>query len=192
MSMNRQNNKSPPCSISNPTTQSNERNHEESQTNQIDNQRPRYAICLQGTMLKPEHTPTFKHYLAYYKSNIQGHGGVCILVKNNFIHSQVHFQADLEAVAVCITINNKTYTVASIYVPPSGTLNELAFDRMIKSFSSRYLVLGDFNGHSHLWGANQENECGKVVEKLIDSHDLILLNDCSYSVCVHTRFDSYH
>ena len=133
-------------------------------------------------MLKPAHTPTFKHYSAYYKSNIQGHGGVCILVKNNFIHSQVHFQADLEAVAVCITINDKTYTVASIYVPPSGTLNELAFDRMIKSFSSRYLVLGYFNGHSHLWEANRENERGKVVEHLIDSHNLILLNDCSYSV----------
>ena len=101
------------------------------------------AICLQETMLKPEHTPTFKHYSAYYKSNIQGHGGVCILV---------------EVVAVCITINHKTYTVASVYVPTSGTLNELAFDRMIKSFSSRYLVLGDFNGHSYLWGANQENE----------------------------------
>ena len=77
-------------------------------------------------------------------------GGVCILVKNNFIHSQVQFQADLQAVAVFITINNKTYTVASVYVPPSETLNELVFDRMIKSFSSRYLVLGDFNGHSHL------------------------------------------
>ena len=60
-------------------------------------------------------------------------------------------------------------------------LNELPFDRMINSFSSRYLILGDFNGHSHLWGANQENERGKV-EKLIDHHNLILLNDCSYSV----------
>ena len=29
------------------------------------------AICLQETMLKPEHTPTFKHYSACYKSNIQ-------------------------------------------------------------------------------------------------------------------------
>ena len=77
--------------------------------------------------------------------------------------------------------------MASVYVPPSETLNELAFDRMIKSFSSRYLVLGDFNGHSYLWGANQENERGKAVEHLIDSHNLILLNDS-----VHTRFDTYH
>ena len=143
------------------------------------------SICLQESLRKPKHTPTFKHYTAYDKSYIQGHGGVCILVKKNFIHSQVHFQADFQAVAVCITINNKTYTVASVYVPPSET--QLAFDRMIKSFSSRYLVLGDFNDHSHLWGANQKSERGKVVEHVIDSHYPIVLN-----YCVHTRFDTYH
>ena len=86
------------------------------------------------------------------------------LLKNKLIHSQVQFQADLQAIAVCITNNNKTYTVASVYVPPSETLNELAFDRMINNFSSRYLILGDFNGHSNSWGANQENERGKIVE----------------------------
>ena len=86
-----------------------------------------------------------------------------------------------------ITINNKAYTVASVYVPPNETLNELAFDRMIKSISSRYLILGYFNGHSYLWGANQENERGKAVEHLIDSHNLILLNDS-----VYTRFNTYH
>ena len=138
-------------------------------------------------MLKRDQIQTFKHYSAYYKNSINGHGGVCILVKTNFIHSQVQFQADLQAVAVCITINNKAYTVASVYVPPSETLNELTFDRMIKSISSRYLILGYFNGHSYLWGANQENERGKAVEHLIDSHNLILLNDS-----VHTRFDTYH
>ena len=84
------------------------------------------AICLQETLLTSHQTQTFKHYSAYYKSGMHGHGGVCILVKDKFIHSQVQFQADLQAVAVCITINNKTYTVASVYVPPSGTLNELA------------------------------------------------------------------
>ena len=79
------------------------------------------AICLQETMLKRDQIQTFKHYSAYYKNSINGHGGVCILVKNNFIHSQVKFQADLQAVAVCITINKKAYTVASVYVSPSET-----------------------------------------------------------------------
>ena len=64
------------------------------------------AICLQETLLKQGQIQSFKHYSAYYKSGIHGHGGVCIPVKNNFIHSQIQFQADLQAVAVCITINN--------------------------------------------------------------------------------------
>ena len=127
------------------------------------------AICLQETLLTPHQTHTSKHYSAFYKSGIHGHGGVCILVKDEFIHSQVQFEADLQAVAVCIT------------------LTELAFDRMINSFSSRYLILGYFNGHNHVWGDNQENERGKIVEKLIDRHNLLLLNDS-----VHTRFDTYH
>ena len=120
-------------------------------------------MCLQETLLTPYQTQTPKHYSDYYKSGINGHGGVCTLVKNKFIHSQVQFQADLQAIAVCITINNKTYTVASVYVPPSETLNLLAFDRMINNIS----FLGYFNGHSHLWGANQENECGRIVEKIL-------------------------
>ena len=44
MSMNRHNNTSPTCSTSNPTTQTNEINHEPSQTNQNDNQWPRFLI----------------------------------------------------------------------------------------------------------------------------------------------------
>ena len=53
------------------------------------------AICLQETLLGPHQVQTFKHYSAYYKSRANGQDGVCILVKNNFIHSQIQFQADL-------------------------------------------------------------------------------------------------
>ena len=62
---------------------------------------------------------------------------------------------------------------------------------MINSFSSRYLILGDFNGHSHLWGANQENERGKIVEKLIDRHNLILLNDFIFGLILITKLGPY-
>ena len=106
------------------------------------------AICLQEILLTPHQIQTFKHYSAFFKSGIHGLCGVCILVKNSTIHSQVQFQADLQAVAICITINNKTYCSFK-YVLPSETLNELAFDRIINSFSSRCLILGDFNGYSH-------------------------------------------
>ena len=145
------------------------------------------AICLQETRLKPHQLPTFKYYTAYYKSNLNGHGGVCILVKNTCIQSQVVFQADMQAVAVCISVGKKTFTVASVYLPPSEKFKKLAFIRMIQSFSTPYLVLGDFNGHSYLWGSQQQNENGKAMEELIEKYELILLNNSE-----PTRFDSVH
>ena len=66
------------------------------------------AICLQETMLTPHQTQTFKHYSAYYKSGIHGHGGVCILVKDKFIHSQVQFQAVSTANMASQTENGNT------------------------------------------------------------------------------------
>ena len=57
---------------------------------------------------------------------------------------------------------------------------------MINSFSSRFIILGDINCHGLLWGANQEIERGNV-KKMIDHHNLILLNDS-----VHTQFDIHH
>ena len=138
------------------------------------------AICLQEILLTPHQTITCKHYSDYYKSGIHGHGGVCIIVKNSFIHSQVHFQADLQAVAVCITISDKTYTIASVYVTSSETLNELAFDRMINSFSSRYLILVDFIGQSFMWSSSREwkwKGCWKI-NRQPQSHIVKWL--CSY------------
>ena len=59
-----------------------------------------------------------------------------------------------------------------VYVSPSEMVDGLIL--WSKSFYLCCLIL-DFNGHSHLWGANEENECGKVVQHLIDNrHDLIL------------------
>ena len=59
------------------------------------------VICLQETKLKPDITPTFKYYTEYYKSNSNGEGGVCILVKNSILHSPVTMNTNLEALAVC-------------------------------------------------------------------------------------------
>ena len=109
------------------------------------------------------------------------------LLKINLFIAKFNFKLICKLWQFVLPSKIKIYTVVSVYVPPSGAINELAFDRMMNSFSSRYLILGDFNVHSHLWGANHENERGKIVEKFIDRHNLILLNES-----VHTRFDTYH
>ena len=68
--------------------------------------------------IKHKHLNIIRHVLKIVSTDMVES---VFLSKNNFIHIQVQFQADLQAIAVCITINNKTYTVASVYVPPSET-----------------------------------------------------------------------
>ena len=50
------------------------------------------AICLQETMLKRDQIQTFKHYSAYHKNSINGHGGVCILVKKSSFKTKFSFK----------------------------------------------------------------------------------------------------
>ena len=74
------------------------------------------AICLQETRLRHDTSQTFKYYSTYYSSTDTGDGGVGILVKNTCIHSNLPLRTNLQAVAVCVTLNNKSYTICSIYI----------------------------------------------------------------------------
>ena len=42
-----------------------------------------------------------------------------------------------------------------------------------------FLLLGDFNAHSPMWGNSDYNEKGKTIENLISSNNICLLNDGS-------------
>ena len=74
------------------------------------------AICLQETRLGLAIKPSFKYYSTYYTNTESGHGGVALLVKNTFVHSSIPLSTNLEAVAACITISDKSYTVCSLYI----------------------------------------------------------------------------
>ncbi|GFQ74851.1 putative tick transposon [Trichonephila clavata] len=67
---------------------------------------------------------------------------------------------------VALLINNAT--------PFSPELQEL-----IDQLPSPFILLGDFNAHHLLWGCQDVNSRGKVVEKLLTELDLTLLNDGS-------------
>ena len=43
------------------------------------------------------------------------------------------------------------------------------------------MLLGDFNGHNVLWGCNKNNTRGEIIENLITTNDLCLMNDKSYT-----------
>ncbi|GFQ70403.1 RNase H domain-containing protein [Trichonephila clavata] len=70
-------------------------------------------------------------------------------------------------------------TICNVYLPPNAPLNFRELQELIDQLPSPFILLGDFNAHHLLWGCQDLNSRGKVVEKLLTELDLTLLNDCS-------------
>ena len=102
-------------------------------------------------------------------------GGTSIMVKSSVPHSQFDLNTNLQAVAVTVTLSKKV-TICSIYLPPSDTLSKNALVNLIDQLPHPFMLVGDFNGHSKVWGCSDTNDRGEIIEDVIAENDLCLLN----------------
>ena len=103
-------------------------------------------------------------------------GGTSIMVKSSVPHSQFDLKTNLQAVAVNVTLSKKV-TICSIYLPPSDTLSKNSLVNLIDQLPHPFMLVGDFNGHSKVWGCSDTNDRGKIIEDVIVENDLCLLNE---------------
>ena len=137
------------------------------------------AFCFQDTRLTAdtESEYNFTGYTPYFKSVDTSASGVAIYIKNTVPQSRVPLNTNLQAVAVRVTLNGKTYIITSIYIPPSSSPTLREFDHLISQFkSTSYFLNGDLNAHSLLWGASRTCPRGTVVEQVLDKYHLIPIN----------------
>ena len=124
------------------------------------------VFCLQETYLKPEDTFTFKGFNTYnhiHSDCLRASVGSSILVHSSCPQREIKLKTDLQAVAVSVTLD-KEITLCSIYIPPSPSL---------------FILLGDFNGHNVLWGSEDNDPRGDLIEDVITQNDICLMNDKS-------------
>ena len=165
-------------------------NYEE--LNLLINEKKPVAVCLQETFLKDSDKCTLKYHSCYYKNcsdNDKASGGVAVIVNNNVPHHAVKLDSILQAVAVSISLN-KTFTLCSVYLPPSSPIDIKKLDHLINQLPKPFIVMGDFNSHHTLWGCTNTNDKGRIIEDFITKHDLVLLNDKS-STYLHPATGSY-
>ena len=70
-------------------------------------------------------------------------------------------------------------TFCSIYLPPSDQVAKTDLINLIKQLPSPFVLLGNFNGHSPIWGNESYNSRGQMLEDLFSEMDLFILNDGS-------------
>ena len=141
--------------------------------------------CLQEIKLRDSDSCSLRGFDCYSKSHVSADdrpaGGVAILVKRGVPHQEVYLNTPLQAVAITFNLHIKI-CICSIYLPPGRTTAELIhLDQLVSQLPAPFIILGDFNAHSDLWGDQQLRPDGKIIEDFIANNDLNVFNDGSFT-----------
>ena len=100
-------------------------------------------------------------------------GGVTIIIKKSIPDRQIILKTNLQAVAMTLPLY-KTMTLWSIYIPPNYSLGRNELEELISQTPPPFILIGNMNAHSTLWGNSQNNNKGKTLETCIEHNVLCL------------------
>ena len=141
------------------------------------------VFCFQETFLKPYDNISLKGFNVYnyvHTDCLRPSGGASIFVKSSFPHRKIDLKTELQTTAISVTLDREI-TLCSVYIPPSFSLNSQHLDNVLQQLPSPYILLGDFNGHNILWGGQNNDSRGELIENFITKNDICIMNDKSYT-----------
>ena len=133
------------------------------------------GICLQETLIPGDkmNPPAGYSYIKSPKKRDDGHErGVAILISRAIHSKNVPLTTNLQAVATRLWIG-KWYTVCSLYLP-HDTLQLSDLENLVNQLPPPFLLLGDMNARSPLWGEPITNTKGRILENLLLRTDISL------------------
>ncbi|GBN36227.1 hypothetical protein AVEN_233521-1 [Araneus ventricosus] len=143
----------------------------------ISNSHQPACVALQETHLKPENSFRLHGYTVFRKDHPanRASGGVALLISNNIPSSLLTLNTSFQAIAAQI-FTHKLITVCSLYLPPNTHIDKTNLNNLVLQLPEPFVILGDLNGHSQIWGSDDTNSRGRQIEKLLHDHNLCLLN----------------
>ncbi|GFX70220.1 probable RNA-directed DNA polymerase from transposon X-element [Trichonephila clavipes] len=66
--------------------------------------------------------------------------------------------------------------VCCLYLPPNTVIHQHDLNNLVDQLPAPFVILGDLNGHSTLWGSVKTNPRGRQIEQVLSDHCLCLLN----------------
>ena len=152
------------------------------------------AICLQHTN---EVTPSIANYtLASNSVPSIGTLGTAIYIHNNVTYDKIQINSsELQLSGVKLYIGNNKINLYNIYNQPSCNYDMKNLPNIIPNIQEPFLLVGDFNAHNPLWSSdcNDSDNNGSVIEQIMISHNLCILNDgniSTYYSKAHGTFSS--
>lgn len=135
-------------------------------------------ILLSETFLKPIQKLTLKHYKTVRQDRDDGKGGLAALIRNTIDFQNFEIKNDIlpeRTQGMIIKITN--LTIIHIYNPPDLKLNNHKLSSFLNQINGAFILTGDLNSQSPMWGSGIINYNGKIMEKILEETNTILLND---------------
>ena len=133
-------------------------------------------VAIQETWYKNKNkTPTFISYEHIRKDRInRPAGGIMLLMRDHLQYeekaiTEYNGNKSLEVQVITVKMQNSTMDVVNIYNPKT-TLNEREFQHYMSQVSNQYIMVGDLNGHHHMWDPERNgapNQCGRVLHDIV-------------------------
>lgn len=136
------------------------------------------CFCLQETYLNSHNFNPFRRCNIFRKDRVdtaRSSGGVAIALPHSVPAMDIPLTTDLEAVAVRVCLD-QVITVCSLYLPPSVPTAQREFEKLCDQLPQPFIILGDLNAHNPLWGSGKIDNRGKMLERVLFSRSLCLLN----------------
>lgn len=132
-----------------------------------------------------ETSETFKitGYRVVRADRTDGYGGSCLLIKNDINYQIIDCHSfcteNIQISAAKIQIQQKEFTLISIYCKPKHNTNKTFWNKLISHFTSLVIIGGDFNAHRSSWGSSTSDREGKEILEFLSDSSLTILNDGS-------------
>ncbi|GFU05663.1 putative RNA-directed DNA polymerase from transposon X-element [Trichonephila clavipes] len=126
------------------------------------------CVALQETFLKSCDNTKIRRY-GCVRKDTEGpsvSGGVCIFTSLDVPSSALPLHTSLQAVAVRIH-STSLITVCCLYLPLNTVIHQHDLNNLVDQLPAPFIILGDFNGHSTLWGTTKTNPRGRQIEQVL-------------------------
>ncbi|GFY33039.1 putative RNA-directed DNA polymerase from transposon X-element [Trichonephila clavipes] len=132
------------------------------------------VVCtgMHSECIGPGSSPKRARFIFIEATNDFKKEGICIFTFLDVPFSALPLRTSLQAVAVRIH-STSLIAVCCLYLPPNAVIHQQDLNNLVDQLPAPFDILGDFNGHSTLWGSVKMNPRGRQIEQV---HCLCLLN----------------
>lgn len=119
-----------------------------------------HIVLLSETHLKSKHKVHFEGYKMYRCDRLNAsHGGTAICVLETIKCSQIKSPESIQSIEICcvkVETINGPINFSAVYRRPSISIKYDNLSVILDSSKNeKFIVAGDFNAHSNLWGSNK-------------------------------------